>query len=156
MYLLHIAQMEMEAFLLISSTFHAIHHTTPYQPTTFFDARSHARQHAHIWIDGYRLRKFFDIFTMPHGSEWLQWLCVCVCMHFLWRYFALASPPCNFDGIRSICSWSLLQFLFFSLCCACFVLSLELLILFLFVLGATQLKDISASILRYELFTLLR
>lgn len=85
MHLLHVAQKEMEAFL----SFRA--HTNTTSPRHFLMlGRLLARQHTYTYMrDGYRLRKFFDISTVPHGSEWLRCLCVFACI--LWTYFALAS-----------------------------------------------------------------
>lgn len=106
MHSLHVAQMEMEAFLSFQA------HTKPHQPTTLSDARSLARQHTLIHGEMVIVCGSFSIFSPCRmgvsGDD------VCVCMHFLWTHFALASPPCNFNGIRSICSWSFLQLVLFS------------------------------------------
>lgn len=52
----------------------------------------------------------FSIFSPYHmGVSGIVFLCV----HSMWTCFVLASTPFNFNGISSICSWSLLQFVFY-------------------------------------------
>lgn len=87
--------------------------------------------------------------------EWVATMFVCGVHFYGYILRLLASPPCRFNGIWSICSWSLLQFVLFSFSLR-FMFASSYYRFSVICLGATQSKDISSSILRYELFTLLR